>query len=181
MTSSTRAPRSRATSNRRGRRRRKPPRSVANGLHTALRIEQRGSLPKIVAPFLPNACDARLFGPTVLGATQRASARATVLNFGLIDPGTDLMTSASELSCCCRAASANRSHLIMVPTQKPRLSFSTLLARRSLRTTFFVVGHKLSTFEGRRLARRAHEEGHWQSYLEPLGATRAPRGPQRHQ
>jgi len=56
-----------------------------------------------------------------------------------------------------------------------------VLARRSLRTTFFVVGHKLSTFEGRRLARRAHEEGHWQSYLEPLGATRAPRGPQRHQ
>jgi hypothetical protein len=36
-----------------------------------------------------------------------------------------------------------------------------VLARRSLRTTFFVVGHKLSTLEGRRLARRAHEEGHW--------------------
>jgi peptidoglycan/xylan/chitin deacetylase (PgdA/CDA1 family) len=33
-----------------------------------------------------------------------------------------------------------------------------VLARRSLRTTFFVVGHKLSTLEGRRLARRAHEE-----------------------
>jgi peptidoglycan-N-acetylglucosamine deacetylase len=29
-----------------------------------------------------------------------------------------------------------------------------VLARRSLRTTFFVVGHKLSTLEGRRL-------GHW--------------------
>jgi peptidoglycan-N-acetylglucosamine deacetylase len=49
-----------------------------------------------------------------------------------------------------------------------------VLARRSLRTTFFVVGHKLSTLEGRRLARRAHEEGHWignhtWSHSVPLG------------
>jgi len=36
-----------------------------------------------------------------------------------------------------------------------------VLARRSIRTTFFVVGNKLSTPEGRELARRAHEEGHW--------------------
>jgi peptidoglycan/xylan/chitin deacetylase (PgdA/CDA1 family) len=36
-----------------------------------------------------------------------------------------------------------------------------VLARRSIRTTFFVVGNKLSTSEGRELARRAHEEGHW--------------------
>ena len=36
-----------------------------------------------------------------------------------------------------------------------------VLADRSIRTTFFVVGHKLSTPEGRELARRAHEEGHW--------------------
>jgi peptidoglycan/xylan/chitin deacetylase (PgdA/CDA1 family) len=33
-----------------------------------------------------------------------------------------------------------------------------VLARRSIRTTFFVVGNKLSTSEGRDMARRAHEE-----------------------
>src|SRR6266481_2490166 len=54
-----------------------------------------------------------------------------------------------------------------------------VLARRSLRTTFFVVGHKLSTFEGRRLARRAHEEGHWignhtWSHSVPLGLLEDP-------
>ena len=31
-----------------------------------------------------------------------------------------------------------------------------VLARRSIRTTFFVVGHKLSTPEGRELARHAY-------------------------
>jgi peptidoglycan/xylan/chitin deacetylase (PgdA/CDA1 family) len=49
-----------------------------------------------------------------------------------------------------------------------------VLARRSIRTTFFVVGNKLSTREGRELARRAHEEGHWignhtWSHSVPLG------------
>jgi peptidoglycan-N-acetylglucosamine deacetylase len=58
-----------------------------------------------------------------------------------------------------------------------------VLARRSIRTTFFVVGNKLSTREGRELARRAHEDGRpldRQSYLEPLGSARASRGRQRH-
>jgi peptidoglycan/xylan/chitin deacetylase (PgdA/CDA1 family) len=36
-----------------------------------------------------------------------------------------------------------------------------VLARRSIRTTFFVVGNKLSTSQGRELARRSYEEGHW--------------------
>ena len=54
-----------------------------------------------------------------------------------------------------------------------------VLARRSLRTTFFVVGRKLSTLEGRRLARRAHEEGHWignhtWSHSVPLGLLEDP-------
>ena len=54
-----------------------------------------------------------------------------------------------------------------------------VLARRSLRTTFFVVGHKLSTLEGRRSARRAHEEGHWignqtWSHSAPLGLLEDP-------
>jgi peptidoglycan/xylan/chitin deacetylase (PgdA/CDA1 family) len=54
-----------------------------------------------------------------------------------------------------------------------------VLARRSIRTTFFVVGHKLSTPEGRELARRAHEEGHWignhtWSHSVPLGLLKDP-------
>jgi peptidoglycan-N-acetylglucosamine deacetylase len=36
-----------------------------------------------------------------------------------------------------------------------------VLARRSLRATFFIVGKKLSMPGGRELARRAHAEGHW--------------------
>jgi peptidoglycan/xylan/chitin deacetylase (PgdA/CDA1 family) len=35
------------------------------------------------------------------------------------------------------------------------------LARNEIRTTFFVLGHKLATPEGRKLAERAHAEGHW--------------------
>jgi len=55
-----------------------------------------------------------------------------------------------------------------------------VLADRSIRTTFFVVGHKLSTPEGRELARRAHEEGHWignhtGSHSVPLGLLKDPR------
>jgi peptidoglycan/xylan/chitin deacetylase (PgdA/CDA1 family) len=54
-----------------------------------------------------------------------------------------------------------------------------VLARRSIRTTFFVVGNKLSTPEGRELARRAHEEGHWignhtWSHSMPLGLLKDP-------
>ena len=54
-----------------------------------------------------------------------------------------------------------------------------VLARRSIRTTFFVVGNKLRTSEGRKLARRAHEEGHWignhtWSHSVPLGLLRDP-------
>jgi peptidoglycan/xylan/chitin deacetylase (PgdA/CDA1 family) len=54
-----------------------------------------------------------------------------------------------------------------------------VLARRSIRTTFFVVGNKLSTPEGRELARRAHEEGHWignhtWSHSVPLGILKDP-------
>jgi peptidoglycan/xylan/chitin deacetylase (PgdA/CDA1 family) len=54
-----------------------------------------------------------------------------------------------------------------------------VLARRSIRTTFFVVGNKLSTREGRELARRAHEEGHWignhtWSHSVPLGLLKEP-------
>jgi peptidoglycan-N-acetylglucosamine deacetylase len=36
-----------------------------------------------------------------------------------------------------------------------------VLGRRSIRTTFFVVGGKLATPDGRKLAERAHGEGHW--------------------
>ncbi len=48
------------------------------------------------------------------------------------------------------------------------------LARHGVRTTFFVLGHKLATPEGRRLVERAHAEGHrignhtW-SHKTPLG------------
>jgi len=36
-----------------------------------------------------------------------------------------------------------------------------VLSRRGLKTTFFVIGEKLSRPEGRKLAERAHAEGHW--------------------
>jgi peptidoglycan/xylan/chitin deacetylase (PgdA/CDA1 family) len=35
------------------------------------------------------------------------------------------------------------------------------LARRGIRSTFFVIGEKVSRPEGRSLAERAHAEGHW--------------------
>jgi peptidoglycan/xylan/chitin deacetylase (PgdA/CDA1 family) len=35
------------------------------------------------------------------------------------------------------------------------------LARRALKATFFVIGAKLATRDGKRLAERAHAEGHW--------------------
>jgi peptidoglycan-N-acetylglucosamine deacetylase len=36
-----------------------------------------------------------------------------------------------------------------------------ILARREIRSTFFVVGQKLAGREGRMAAERAHVEGHW--------------------
>src|SRR5690606_1790460 len=48
------------------------------------------------------------------------------------------------------------------------------LAHHDVRTTFFVLGHKLAIPEGRKLAERAHAEGHWignhtWSHSTPLG------------
>jgi peptidoglycan/xylan/chitin deacetylase (PgdA/CDA1 family) len=48
------------------------------------------------------------------------------------------------------------------------------LARHDVRTTFFVLGHKLTASGGRELAERAHAEGHWignhtWSHSTPLG------------
>jgi peptidoglycan/xylan/chitin deacetylase (PgdA/CDA1 family) len=36
-----------------------------------------------------------------------------------------------------------------------------VLSRRGIRSTFFVIGEKVSRPEGRRLSERAHAEGHW--------------------
>ena len=36
-----------------------------------------------------------------------------------------------------------------------------ILSKRGLKTTFFVIGEKLADPERRRLAARAHDEGHW--------------------
>jgi peptidoglycan/xylan/chitin deacetylase (PgdA/CDA1 family) len=49
-----------------------------------------------------------------------------------------------------------------------------VLARHALRATFFVVGSKLATPAGRKLAERAHAEGHWignhtWTHSQPLG------------
>jgi peptidoglycan/xylan/chitin deacetylase (PgdA/CDA1 family) len=71
-----------------------------------------------------------------------------------------------------------RSHLIG-PDPETTPFVLDVLARRSIRTTFFVVGNKLSTFEGRELARRAHGEGHWignhtWSHSVPLGLLEDP-------
>ncbi len=50
------------------------------------------------------------------------------------------------------------------------------LAAHSIKATFFVVGNRLQTPPGRRLAERAHAEGHWignhtYSHGEPLGVS----------
>jgi peptidoglycan/xylan/chitin deacetylase (PgdA/CDA1 family) len=50
------------------------------------------------------------------------------------------------------------------------------LAARSIKASFFVVGNRLLTPQGRRLAERAHAEGHWignhtYSHGEPLGVS----------
>jgi peptidoglycan/xylan/chitin deacetylase (PgdA/CDA1 family) len=54
------------------------------------------------------------------------------------------------------------------------------LARHDIRATFFVLGRKLATAEGRKLAERAHAEGHWIgnhtfSHTTPFGQVRDPR------
>ncbi len=51
-----------------------------------------------------------------------------------------------------------------------------VLAARSIKATFFVVGDRLRTPQGRRLAERAYAEGHWignhtYSHGEPLGVS----------
>src|SRR5262245_57969062 len=54
-----------------------------------------------------------------------------------------------------------------------------VLARHSIKATFFVLGHKLATSAGRKLAEQAHAEGHWignhtWSHTTPLGLARDP-------
>lgn len=58
-----------------------------------------------------------------------------------------------------------------------------VLARRSIRATFFVLGHKLADRARRRLAERAHAEGHWignhtWSHATPLGRLDDPAVPE---
>ncbi len=59
---------------------------------------------------------------------------------------------------------------------EPGITDSVLdtLARHDIRATFFVLGHKLAKPERRKLAERAHTEGHWignhtWSHTTPLG------------
>jgi peptidoglycan/xylan/chitin deacetylase (PgdA/CDA1 family) len=54
-----------------------------------------------------------------------------------------------------------------------------ILRQRGIRTTFFVIGEKLGNPERRRLAMRAHDEGHWIgnhtfTHSVPLGRQRDP-------
>lgn len=54
-----------------------------------------------------------------------------------------------------------------------------VLRRRRLRASFFVIGRKLADPAARRVAERAHDEGHWignhtWSHGEPLGLRREP-------
>jgi peptidoglycan/xylan/chitin deacetylase (PgdA/CDA1 family) len=54
-----------------------------------------------------------------------------------------------------------------------------ILARRGLKTTFFVIGQKLADPERRALAERAHAEGHWignhsWTHSVPLGERQTP-------
>jgi peptidoglycan/xylan/chitin deacetylase (PgdA/CDA1 family) len=45
------------------------------------------------------------------------------------------------------------------PSVTPRVL--DVLARRGVRTTFFVIGNKLLTRDARACTERAHAEGHW--------------------
>jgi peptidoglycan/xylan/chitin deacetylase (PgdA/CDA1 family) len=47
------------------------------------------------------------------------------------------------------------------PTEDVTPRVLDVLARRGVRTTFFVIGEKLAQAENRKLAERAHAEGHW--------------------
>ena len=47
------------------------------------------------------------------------------------------------------------------PTEDVTPRVLDVLARRGVRTTFFVIGEKLVQAENRKLAERAHAEGHW--------------------
>jgi peptidoglycan/xylan/chitin deacetylase (PgdA/CDA1 family) len=57
-----------------------------------------------------------------------------------------------------------------------------VLARRAIKTTFFVVGEKLARPGAREIARRAHAEGHWIgnhtfTHTVPLGERHDPEAP----
>ena len=47
------------------------------------------------------------------------------------------------------------------PTEDVTPRVLDVLARRAVKTTFFVIGEKLVQTENRKLAERAHAEGHW--------------------
>jgi peptidoglycan/xylan/chitin deacetylase (PgdA/CDA1 family) len=47
------------------------------------------------------------------------------------------------------------------PEPEATLGVLDVLSRRGIKTTFFVIGEKLNRPEGRKLAERAHAEGHW--------------------
>jgi peptidoglycan/xylan/chitin deacetylase (PgdA/CDA1 family) len=47
------------------------------------------------------------------------------------------------------------------PTEDVTPRVLDVLARRGVKTTFFVIGEKLAQPENRKLAERAHAEGHW--------------------
>jgi len=58
------------------------------------------------------------------------------------------------------------------------------LERHGLKSTFFVIGEKAATLEGRALMQRAHEEGHWignhtYTHSIPLGEDTDPNAPTR--
>lgn len=64
------------------------------------------------------------------------------------------------------------------PVVTPRVL--EILGERRIKTTFFVIGEKLADPERRRLAARAHDEGHWignhtYTHSVPLGELRDPR------
>jgi peptidoglycan/xylan/chitin deacetylase (PgdA/CDA1 family) len=59
-----------------------------------------------------------------------------------------------------------------------------ILRDRGVRVTFFVLGQNLLDAEGRALARRAHEEGHWignhtMRHVVPLGMSDDPEAPEK--
>ena len=59
------------------------------------------------------------------------------------------------------------------PSVTPRVL--DVLARRGVRTTFFVIGNKLLTRDARACTERAHAEGHWignhtWTHSRPLGS-----------